>query len=157
MALRLHRAERADALVDALADVLADAQPDPFAAEVVAVPARGVERWVTQRLSHRLGGRDGVCANVSFRSPRELLADCITKVTGNLPEDDPWSPPRLTWALLDLPAAHLPQASGGRLLVAQHIVRLFTSYAEQRPAMLRDWSAARDTDGAGGELPVDQS
>ena len=44
---------------------------DPFAAEVVAVPAKGVERWLAQRLSHRLGAPDGdgICAGVAFRSP----------------------------------------------------------------------------------------
>ena len=49
-----------------------------LAPDVVAVPTRGVERWLAQRLSHRLGtapGRgDGVCAGVDFRSPRSLFA-----------------------------------------------------------------------------------
>ena len=66
--LHLHRAERADRLVDALAAILATPPADPFAREVIAVPTRGMERWLTQRLSVRLGatqGRtDGVCANV---------------------------------------------------------------------------------------------
>ena len=53
--LELHRAERADTLVDALAGVLGAAPADPFVPEVVAVPERGVERWLAQRLSHRLG------------------------------------------------------------------------------------------------------
>ena len=37
--LTLHRAERSSALVDALADLLRTPLPDPFAPEVVAVPA----------------------------------------------------------------------------------------------------------------------
>ena len=49
--LHLHRAERSDTLADALGDVLAEPMADPFTAEVVAVPARGVERWLTQRLA----------------------------------------------------------------------------------------------------------
>ena len=58
--LHLHTAERTDALADGLADLLVTPLPDPFAREVVVVPARGVERWLTQRLSHRLGvGRPG--------------------------------------------------------------------------------------------------
>ena len=73
MALHVHRASRADVLADGLGDLLATPLPDPFATEVVVVPARGVERWLSQRLSHRLGGRpgrgDGVCAGVDFRSP----------------------------------------------------------------------------------------
>ena len=53
--LVVHRAERASALADALAVVLSQPLHDPFATELVAVPARGVERWLAQRLSHRLG------------------------------------------------------------------------------------------------------
>src|SRR5690606_5368972 len=55
MPLHIHRGERADVLPDALAGLLADPLPDPFATEVVAVPAKGVERWLTQRLSGVLG------------------------------------------------------------------------------------------------------
>lgn len=41
MPLHIHRAERADALADALAALLETPLPDAFAAEVVAVPAKG--------------------------------------------------------------------------------------------------------------------
>ena len=59
MTLVVHRSERADALVDALVDVLAVGSPDPLASEVVSVPTRGVERWLTQRMSGRLGASPG--------------------------------------------------------------------------------------------------
>jgi exodeoxyribonuclease V gamma subunit len=79
MALHLHRAERTDLLADGLGALLADPLPDPFAEELVLVPARGVERWLSQRLSHVLGHRrgrgDGVCAGVVFRSPGSLIGD----------------------------------------------------------------------------------
>ena len=75
MALFVHRAERADHLVAGLAELLAEPLADPFADEVVAVPAKGIERWLTQQLAHRFGssrtdgtsGRDGICAGVRFR------------------------------------------------------------------------------------------
>ena len=57
--LHIHRAERADALVAALGTVVVDPLDDALAAEVVAVPTRGVERWLTQRLSTRLGATPG--------------------------------------------------------------------------------------------------
>ena len=94
MALHLHRAERTDLLADGLGALLADPLPDPFAEELVLVPARGVERWLSQRLSHVLGAGgdgDGVCAGVSFRSPGSLIAE----ITGTV-DDDPWSPDALT-------------------------------------------------------------
>ena len=49
--LHVHRAERADGLVGALAALLSEPLGDPFAPEVIAVPTRGMERWLTQRLS----------------------------------------------------------------------------------------------------------
>ena len=73
MALHLHRAERTDLLAEGLGAMLSTPLPDPFAEELVLVSARGMERWLSQRLSHVLGrgdGADGVCAGVAFRSPR---------------------------------------------------------------------------------------
>ena len=100
MALHLHRAERTDLLADGLGALLANPLPDPFAEELVLVPARGVERWLSQRLSHVLGagrGGDGVCAGVSFRSPASLIAE----ITGTV-DDDPWAPDAMTWPLLEV-------------------------------------------------------
>jgi hypothetical protein len=49
--------------------------------EVIAVPTRGVERWLMQRLSAVLGasrGRgDGVCANVEFPFPGRLVNGAV--------------------------------------------------------------------------------
>src|ERR1044072_8911248 len=101
MALHLHRAERTDLLADGLGALLSDPLPDPFAEEVVIVPAKGVERWLSQRLSHVLGrrdGADGVCAGISFRSPYSLIAE----ITGSTGGDDPWTPDAMVWPLLDV-------------------------------------------------------
>ena len=77
--LYIHRAERADPLVAALGGILAAPLADPFAPEVVAVPSRGVERWLAQQLSHVLGAADGdgVCANVLFPPSSRLLDDAV--------------------------------------------------------------------------------
>ena len=74
--LHLHRAERADRLAAGLAEVMRHGLDDPFAQELIAVPAKGVERWLTQRLSHSSdpsGAEAGVCANVRFMSSRTLI------------------------------------------------------------------------------------
>ena len=71
--LHVHRAERADRLADGLAETLLAPLEDPFAPDVVAVPTRGIERWLTQRLSTRLGASETggtACARTSSsRSP----------------------------------------------------------------------------------------
>ena len=101
MTLHLHTAERTDALADGLAAMLATPLADPFAREVVVVPARGVERWLTQRLSHRLGvgpaGGDGVCAGVDFLTPHSLVSLLLDS-----DRDDPWDPDQVVWPLLDV-------------------------------------------------------
>ncbi|MGA8258095.1 MAG: exodeoxyribonuclease V subunit gamma, partial [Nocardioides sp.] len=175
MTLHLHHATRTDRLADSLGELLAVPLPDPFADEVVVVPARGVERWLTQRLSHRLGtgprGGDGVCAGVRFLSPRSLVSLLLDRE-----RDDVWDPDRLVWpvlatidASLDEPwaatlASHLGHGLDGdegelrrsrRYSVARRLAGLYASYAVQRPQLITDWREGRDTDGAGRALALD--
>src|ERR1700757_3184138 len=158
MAFHLHRAERTDLLADGLGGLLSDPLADPLAEELVIVPAKGVERWLSQRLSHILGrgdSADGVCAGIAFRSPHSLIAE----ITGTV-DDDPWAPDTLVWPLLEVIdesldepwcttlATHLGQFSAGnekelrqgrRYAVARRLAGLFASYARQRPDLLVDW------------------
>lgn len=168
MPLHLHRAERTDLLADGLGALLANPLPDPFATELVVVPARGVERWLSQRLSHVLGARggDGVCAGVAFRSPGSLIAE----ITGTA-DNDPWSPDAMAWPLLEaidcsldepwcrtlaLHVGHFHTGAeaelrrGRRYEVARRLAGLFDSYARQRPQLLVDWG-----NGDPGELDED--
>ncbi|HEX8509833.1 MAG TPA: exodeoxyribonuclease V subunit gamma, partial [Propionibacteriaceae bacterium] len=104
MTFYLHRAERADRLALELAGLLARPLDDAFTSELVAVPTQGVERWLAQTLSHRLGtsdgGRDGVCAGVEFPSLRQLTSTVLGSATGFDLATDPWQPRRLVWPLL---------------------------------------------------------
>ena len=171
--LHIHRAERADGLIDALGALLADPLPDPFAAELVSVPTRGMERWLTQRMSARLGatpGRcDGVCANVEFPSPRTLVAGAVAAASGIDPRDDPWLPGRAVWPLLEVVdaclaeawlqglAAHLGEATdearrGRRFATVRHLADLFDRYALHRPEMVNAWAAGDGTGGWQAEL-----
>ena len=175
MPLRIHRAPRTDQLADALGELLSSPLDDPFAEEVVVVPAKGVERWLTQRLSHRLGagarGGDGVCAGVRFLNPRSLVSMLIDR-----DRDDAWDPDRLVWPLLETIDAHLDdpwcatlathlghglEGDDGELRrnrrysVARRLAGLYASYAVQRPTLVTDWREGRDTDGAGGDLEED--
>ena len=166
--LHIHRAERADGLVDALRALLSEPGPDPFSSEVVAVPTRGMERWLAQRMSDRLGaghGRgDGVCANVDFPSPRRLVGDAVATASGIEADADPWLPERAVWALLEVVdgclgepwlaslAAHLggsgddvdPARRARRFSAVRHLAELFDRYALHRPEMVRAWARGED-------------
>ncbi len=175
--LHVHRAERADGLVQALGGLLSRPLADPFAPEVIAVPTRGMERWLTQRMSGVLGvtpGRaDGVCANVDFPSPRRLVADAVAAASGIDPDGDPWLVEHAVWPLLDVLedclgeawlqslATHLGADAdqpddarrSRRLSAVRHIAELFDRYALHRPEMVRAWARSQDTDGTGRPLP----
>ena len=162
MPLHLHRADRTDLLADGLGEMLAVPPADPFAEDLVLVSARGTERWLSQRLSHLLGagtGQDGICAGVTFRHPRSLIAELI-----GAEGQDPWSPDAMVWPLLDVIdgsldqpwcttlAAHLGHFADGeerqlrqgrRYAVARRLAGLFASYARQRPQLLADWIDGR--------------
>ncbi len=176
--LHIHRAVRADVLADDLAELLADPPPDPLAPEVVAVPTRGMERWLTQRMSTILGARagrgDGVCANVRFPSPHRLVAESVATAAEIDPARDPWLPERSTWRLLGVVDESLGQAwlavlavylgageSGEdpvrrarRLTAVRHLAALFDRYALHRPEMLAAWARGLDTDDRGVALPA---
>ena len=179
--LHIHRAARADVLADALAALLSEPLGDPFAAEVVAVPTRGMERWLTQRMSAVLGARpghaDGVCANVAFPSPHRLVTDAVAAASGLDPAQDPWLPERAVWPLLDVVqeslaqpwlaalAAYLGAATDAgdpmrrarqarRLTTVRHLAGLFDRYALHRPAMLAAWARGEDVDAVGEPLPA---
>ena len=81
-----------------------NAPADPFAADVVAVPTRGMERWLTQHMSAVLGATperaDGICANVLFPTPHRLTADAAAAACEIDPARDPWLPERAVWPLL---------------------------------------------------------
>jgi exodeoxyribonuclease V gamma subunit len=164
----VHRAERADGLVASLGEVISSPLTDPLQAEVVAVPTRGVERWLIQRLSAVLGassGRaDGVCANVEFPFPGRIVNGSVATVSGVDGETDPWLPERSVWPLLEVVeaailepwlaplATHLggagadadPSRGARRLTSVRHVADLFDRYSVHRPAMLRAWANGRD-------------
>ncbi|MDQ6728781.1 MAG: exodeoxyribonuclease V subunit gamma [Actinomycetota bacterium] len=176
--LVIHRAERADCLAEALGTLLAAPLPDPFADEIVAVPTRGMERWLTQRLSGALGagaGRaDGICAGVRFPFPQRLLGDVVASASGIDPDGDPWLPDRAAWPLLEVISEALPEPwlstlarylgredgqtdpvrADRRLGAARHLAELFHRYALHRPSMIEAWRQNRDEDALGAPLPV---
>jgi exodeoxyribonuclease V gamma subunit len=150
--LRVHRSDRADGLIEAVRGLLAEPPGDPFAPELICVPTRGMERWLTQRLSARLG----ICANVEFPSPRQLIGDAVALASGIDPDTDPWLPERMVWPMLEvvdaaleepwlLPlATHLATSRSRRFAAVRHLADLFDRYALHRPELLRSWATGAD-------------
>ncbi len=148
-------------------------------AEVVAVPTRGIERWLSQRLAGRLGsapGRgDGVCANLDFPFPGTLIGGAVAAASGIDHDRDPWTPQRSLWPLIEVAAecageqwlagrsgdlgagagagaAGEAGAGGRRLSAARHLAALYDRYGVHRPELVTSWAAGDD----GGVPPDDR-
>ncbi|MFU8839898.1 MAG: exodeoxyribonuclease V subunit gamma [Nitriliruptoraceae bacterium] len=167
------RATSVAVLADHLAERLRSAPPeDPFASIEVAVPSRGLERWLTQRLSGVLGATPeeaGVAANLDFPFIGGTIQRIVAAAVGDPPgAGDPWAPDRLAWPLLslldqlpDAPElaplrAHLTDGAGPvprrRFPLARRIADLFDRYALYRPDMVAAWRDGAAVDGEGGPL-----
>src|SRR5579885_1735449 len=119
--LHIHHGNRLERLADELARLLADDPPPPLTPETVVVQSHGAARWLQWRLADALG----VCANVRFPFPAEFIWGLFRAVLTDLPEIPRYSPPVLTWRIMDALAglphdeAHAPlsaylEADGGR-------------------------------------------
>ena len=176
MALLIHVGSHPDELVSELCGMLASPPADPFAPELVAVPTRGIERWLTQRIASQLGRLapgDGVCANVEFPSPRRLVREVMLAVPELAGAVDAWDRPALTRSLLAVLDENLEEpwmwllarfmdvpgvdgtdtfGSGQRLRAARKIAGLFGRYGRRRPEMVRAWLDGSDLGPAGDPL-----
>ena len=178
--LHVHRAERADGLVDALAALLAqpldgsvrargDRRPDArdgALAHAAALDRARASRPAARTASARTWSsrRRGGWPTRRSRSPRGSsptptrgcpsgsCGRCWRSSTRALHE--PW---------LQSLAAHLgatldtadPARQARRFASVRHIAELFDRYALQRPAMIRAWAAGQDVDATGAQLPQD--
>lgn len=170
--LKLYRAERADTLVSALSALLRSPLSDPFAREIVAVPAKVWSAGSTSSFPPDWALRRSLAGwhrcQHQFPSPIRLVADVLAVVSGVGADNDPWAPTRLVWTVLGaiddsidepwcgvLAKHHRGLGVGRRFASASHITDLFSSYAAQRPQMLIEWAAGRFTDGHGLPLADD--
>ena len=171
------RIERATSVEDLVRDLAAELAQQPPAGVLdtvnIAVPSRGMERWLTQRLATDLGALDGeagVCANIEFPFPGAVVSRALQAVLGEATDVDPWAPERLAWPVLahldELPdddvhaplRAHLAdgteRAERRRFPLARRIADLFDRYAMYRPDMVGCWAEGEDVDAEGQPLPA---
>ncbi len=154
--LHLHTSPSPDALVAALAEELTRVPGPVLAREIVAVPAKGVERWISQRLSHHLGAvrGDGIAAGIDFRRPGQLLDEVLVVVSEeHAAAVEAWQPDSVVWPLLqvldELPDEawsgtlrhHLSGARTSGYRTARRLAGLFGSYGSERPELILGWAS----------------
>jgi exodeoxyribonuclease V gamma subunit len=169
--VQVHIASHPDALVARLCDELARPGGGLFDTELVAVPSRGIERWLTQRIASGMaqrGAGDGICANVEFPSPRRLVHRVMETVPDLAGSALAWEGPALTAQLIETIDAHLDQpwmgllaryldteagSGSNRMAAAAKLAGLYDRYARRRPAMIRAWATGDEVGPDGEALP----
>ncbi|HUP91096.1 MAG TPA: exodeoxyribonuclease V subunit gamma [Solimonas sp.] len=147
--LHIVQSNRLDTLAEPLLASWAAPGADPFAPELVIVPSRGVERWLT----HRIADRFGVCANVRFEFAAAFIWQMFSRVLPGVSEQSPFDTDvtalRLFSFLGRLPerpelrplSRYLAKADDVRRLeLAQRIAQLFSQYMVYRPDWLAKWA-----------------
>lgn len=149
----VHRSNRVEELFDAMAHLLAEPLADPFEAECIVVPSRGLGTWVSMRLSERFG----VWAGADFPFPRRFLHRMFELVLGRS-DPDGFTAERLLWPILaELPAllerpgfaelAHFVAQDAtlrNTFALAQRIALIFDQYTVFRPDLVLAWESGRD-------------
>lgn len=151
MAIHLTVCPGLGALVEPLAQVLAVAPADFFAPELIAIPGEGVRSWLTWQLSQRLGGSDGIVANIEWVFP----ATIGRRALGLTARHDLWGVDALTWAvhglLLNDDVPGFPHHDAD-LARSRAIADLFDRYGLRRPGMVAAWERGHDVDALGRPL-----
>lgn len=176
MAVRIRVASHPDVLVGLLCDELVRPVGDLFSTEIVAVPSRGIERWLTQQIASGMesrGGGEGICANVAFPSPERLVRRVLDSVPELAASTAAWENPGLTASLLTVIDATLDEpwmtliarylddersgVAGNRLGAAERVARLFSRYARRRPDMIRAWARGEDVGPGARPIPTEHA
>ena len=148
--------------MDALASVLKDVPDDPMTPEWIGIQSRGMKQWISTQVAQKLG----ICANLSFLFPRQILEQVFSSFETNplpvLTKDI------LMWSIMDniLKNSSSSDNSGfigedcfsgienyiqgddsGRKLfqLSMKIARVFDNYQIYRPGMILDWETEGKT------------
>ncbi|MCK5310751.1 MAG: exodeoxyribonuclease V subunit gamma [Desulfobacteraceae bacterium] len=131
--------------MDALASVIKDPLEDPFLFEQIVIQSRGMKQWISIELAKRFG----ICANINYSFPREVIEQfslksqfdsnmLFWKIMGLLPElihDDKYSP-----RFRSIKAYLSEDKDGIRLYqLSSNIAALFDDYRIYRPDILSKW------------------
>jgi len=144
MPLHVYTSNRLEILAEQLAEQLKNAPFTPLQEEIIVVQSRGMERW----LSLEIARRHGICANIAFPFPNNILTQTICRILPDIPDTRPFEPDVLKWRIMHLLdgdrfqniLSYLSGNSGiKRFQIAERIAHMFDQYLVFRPDVMRHW------------------
>ncbi|MCP3945159.1 MAG: exodeoxyribonuclease V subunit gamma [Desulfobacteraceae bacterium] len=145
------KSNKMEGLMDGLTTVLAQVPEDPLAPEWIGIQSGGMKQWITTQVTQKFG----VCANLSFLSPRQMIERFFS---GFGPRQGPllgedvlmWSIMEIILKNLDTPCFsglknYIAGDTSGRKLfqLSMKIAGIFDDYQIYRPRMLLDWEKGK--------------
>jgi len=156
--LNLIKSNRMENLAHALCTVIGEGPDNPIFPEFIGMQSRGMKQWLSQVIARHLG----VCANVRFMFPRQML-EYIQKLSckghgTDLRKSALLNRDMMAWAVLDalMDKASEPAQADNRVLgpetylehddtgtkamvLSRRIASVLDDYQVYRPDMLADW------------------
>lgn len=140
----IYRSNRTEELVRRLEEVVKRPTTFPFSPETIVVSSQGMERWLSQELSRRLG----ILANARFPFPRAFIDELLSPLG-----DNDFSRETLTWAIAallpelsrrpgaDAIAGYFSQDASDLALfdLARQVADAFDQYVVYRPELVAAW------------------
>lgn len=150
--IALHRSNRLERLAESLGEMLRRPLPDAARPEIVSVQSQPMRAWLQMQIAERLG----VCANVIFPFPRDLIGELLRAVLdAEARRPDPFQREALAWSIIELLPSLLGQASfeplsrylagetdnaiERRFQLARRIADVYDQYMLYRPEMVLAW------------------
>ncbi|HQP48780.1 MAG TPA: exodeoxyribonuclease V subunit gamma, partial [Spirochaetota bacterium] len=96
--ITLHTGNSLERLAEILADMVRADPPDPMKPETVMVMSRGMERWISMRLSEHLG----VWGNCIYPFPNTMIYGLFREIPEQESGEDPFDRAVMTWKLFGL-------------------------------------------------------
>jgi exodeoxyribonuclease V gamma subunit len=151
----LYLSNRSEVLVDALVRVVTDPPLAPLKKEIIVVQSQGMERWLTQQLSERLG----IWANGWFPFPNAIIEDVFQRSLSEIPANQLFSSELLCWRIqrwlsgcLDLPEFETLRNYLGAdkqdlklVQLSQRVADTFDQYTLYRPEWVLEWEQGRES------------
>lgn len=133
--------------MDELARRIERPPEDPFTPDTIVVHSQGLENWLAMQLAQR----HGICANVEFLFPEQLVARVLGHDQSGFSEEILWSlltalPGRIEHPDFEAIRSYV-EADGPAWVqrrtyeLAEQVARLFARYSIYRPELVKRWSS----------------
>ena len=154
----IFKSNKMENLMDALVSVLGDVPDNPMIPEWICIQSRGMKQWIVTQMAQNFG----VCTNMHFAFPRQMVDQIISSFTSlkdhkNIEDpavqQDSLNEDFLFWSILKLlnknrsskelssVENYIKEDETGKKLyqLSMKIAKVFDDYQVYRPELLKNW------------------